>query len=491
MLVETLREIAVRPVRARAPRDIVARLRLVLPLAIFLVVVVEQAWEAVAYEDFSTGQRFLVGVLFYGLVGPALTYWTLDWIVRAIEARDAMEARAHEGERNLASIISSSASAIFSVDNQGIVQTWNRGAREIFGYAPEEIIGQHVSLLVPESLRQRGDLAIIRDKLLDRGFVRGYHTRRLTKAGREVHVDLTETLLRDEAGRLLGSSVILRDVSDRVEAETAVRKLNRELEGRVVERTRQLQSLTEELRAKNAALSAANAELKQLDALKDEFVSLVSHELRAPLTNINASTELMLLSVEDPKQRGKLEIIGHEASRLTRMVQSVLDVSRMEAGRLDLLTAPVEVDRLCQMAIDRHLPAGEPYRIAVAPDTPPVLADEDRALQVLGNLVSNAAKYSPAGSRIDLDARPAPGGQAVLFTVADRGMGIPPDELQRIFERFHRVERHDARETYGHGLGLYIARKIVEAHGGRIWVESTPGIGSTFMFTLPRAPEEP
>jgi signal transduction histidine kinase len=218
---------------------------------------------------------------------------------------------------------------------------------------------------------------------------------------------------------------------------------------------------------------------------------LVSHELRAPLTNINASVELMLLSTESPKLRSKLEIIGHEASRLTRLVQSVLDVSRMEAGRLELQTAPVEVERLCRTAVERHLPSGTPHHLELAAGTPPVLVDEDRALQVLGNLLSNAAKYSPPGSCIDLEARLAPLGETVLFAVSDRGVGIPLEELQRVFERFHRVDRHDARETYGHGLGLYIARKIVEAHGGQIWVESTPGKGSTFMFTLPRAPEEP
>ncbi len=491
MLVETLRELTVRPVRARAPRDIVARLRWMLPLGIFLVVLAHQAWEASVYGGLEPTQRFLSGLLFYGLAGPGVTYFTLDWIVRAIEARDAMEARAREGERNLAAIVSSSASAIFSVDQEGMVQTWNRGAREIFGYEPEEIIGRHIGLLVPEELRRRGDLGIIRDKLLAQGFVRSHHTRRLTKAGREVHVDLTETLLRDEGGRLLGSSMILRDVSDRVEAEQAVRQLNRDLEARVVQRTRQLQSLTEELRAKNEALSAANTRLEQLDELKDEFVSLVSHELRAPLTNINASVELMLAGTEDDKLRAKLEIIGHEASRLTRMVQSVLDVSRMEAGRLDLHTAPVEVEPLCRQAAERHLPSGTPHHLELAAGTPPVLADEDRTLQVLGNLLSNAAKYSPAGSRIDLDVRLVPDGSSVLFAVSDRGVGIPPDEMQRIFERFHRVERHDAKETYGHGLGLYIARQIVEAHGGKIWVESTPGQGSTFLFTLPRAPEEP
>ncbi len=491
MTTEILRDLAARAVPARRVVDAVKRLRWALPLAIALTVVVHQAWESLAYESWSPAQRFLEGVLIYGVVGPLVTYWTLDWIARAIETREAIEARVRRGERYLASITSGSADAIFSLDTEDVVQTWNRGAEEIFGYPPGSIIGQHVGVLVPESLRRRGDLASIRDRLFADGFVRGYRTRRLTHDGREVDVELTQTLLRGEDGGIIGSSVILRDETDRIAAETAIRRLNQELEARVAERTRQLEAAGTALRANNDALVAANHELKQLDALKDEFVDLVSHELRAPLTNINASVELLLSNGMPDGARTKLEIIGHEASRLTRLVQGVLDISRIGAGRLKLLKAPADPADLCRTALMQLGAADRDWRVHIAPGTPAVMADADRVVQVLGNLLSNAVKYSPAASRIDLTVGPAPGGADVLFSVTDEGVGIPAEEVDRIFERFHRVERHDARETYGHGLGLYIARKIVEAHGGRIWVETTPGAGATFLFTLPRAPEEP
>lgn len=310
MTTEILRDLAGRAVPARRVVDAVKRLRWALPLGIALTVVVHQAWESLAYETWSPLERFLEGVLIYGVVGPLVTYWTLDWIARAIETREAIEARVRRGERYLASITSGSADAIFSLDTEDIVQTWNRGAEEIFGYPPETIIGQHVSILVPESLRRRGDLASIRDRLFADGFVRGYRTRRLTHDGREVDVELTQTLLRGEDGGIIGSSVILRDETDRIAAETAVRRLNQELEARVAERTRQLEAASEALRANNAALVDANHELKQLDALKDEFVDLVSHELRAPLTNINASVELLLSNGQPDAARQKLEIIG-------------------------------------------------------------------------------------------------------------------------------------------------------------------------------------
>ncbi len=274
--------------------DSVARLRVVLPMAIFVFVAVHQAWETAVADAWPAPQRWLAGVLVYGLVGPLVTFWTLDWIARAMSAGEAVEARARRGERYLASITNLSADAILSLDDDDVIQSWNQGAEEILGYQPREVLGRHVSVLLPAPRRDRGELAVIRDRLLSAGHVRGFQTERLRHDGAVVPVELTQTLLRGEDGRFTGSSVILRDITDRQAAEEAVRALNRELEARVAARTAELAAVTEELRATNDDLVVANAELTQLDALKDEFVSLVSHELRAPLTNINASVELLL-----------------------------------------------------------------------------------------------------------------------------------------------------------------------------------------------------
>lgn len=467
----------------------VERLRIALPVAIFLFVVVQQAWETAVVDTWPAALRFAEGVLLYGLVGPLVTFWTLDWIARAMAAGEAVEARARRGERYLASITSLSADAIFSLDTDEVIQSWNQGAEEILGYTSGEVTGQHVSVLLPSDKRERGELAVLRDRLLAAGSVRAFQTERLRRDGTAVPVELTQTLLKGEDGRFMGSSVILRDITERVASEAAIRQLNRELEGRVAARTAELAAVTAELRAANAGLVAANIELTQVDALKDEFVSLVSHELRAPLTNINASVELLLAGHPPDKIQTKLEIIGQEAQRLTRLVRSVLDVSRIQAGRLELLTAPADPGLLCRSAVARQ-PADHIWQLTLAPDTPAVMADVDRIPEVLTNLLDNAVKYSSPGTAVDISVRPF-GADAVLFSVADQGVGIPAEELERIFERFHRVERGDARATYGHGLGLYIARRLVEAHGGRMWAESTPGVGATFLFTLPRAPEEP
>jgi PAS domain S-box-containing protein len=473
----------------RRALESVQRLRLVLPIAIFLFVVVQQAWETRVVDSWPAPLRFAEGVLFYGLVGPLVTFWTLDWIARAIVAGEAVEARARQGERDLASITSLSADAIFSLDTADVIQSWNRGAEEILGYGAGEATGQHAAMLLPERERQRGELALIRDRLLAEGSLRAFQTERRRRDGVTVPVELTQTLLRGEDGRFTGSSVILRDITERLASEAAIRELNRDLEARVAARTAELGAVTEALRATNAELLAANAELTQLDALKDEFVSLVSHELRAPLTNINASVELALAAAPPPALEAKLAIIGQEAQRLTRLVKSVLDVSRIQAGRLVVLPAPAEPAALLRAALAGQ-PQDRPWSLDVAAETPQVLADVDRVAEVLANLLDNAVKYSAPGLPVALAARPLGPGE-VLFSVTDRGVGIPPEELARVFERFHRVERHDARATYGHGLGLYIAQRLVEAQGGRMWAESVPGAGSTFLFTLPVAPEEP
>jgi len=487
----------------------VRRLRLVLPPLIFVVVVAHQAWLALVQVPQSPLHQLLAGVLVYGLIAPLVTHRTLDWIAHAAEAQTEVKARVRQGERALASITNSSADAILSLDTDGIVQSWNRGATEILGFPADRIIGRSVDAVLPPLLQPHGALALIRQRLESHGYVRGGQVRCRRMDGGTVPVDMTQTVLRDEQGRVVGSSVILRDMTARVAAERAVLAVNRQLEERVAERTRQLEASGEQLRMQNDQLEAANAELSRLDALKDEFVALVSHELRAPLTNIQASVELLQMRDRRPGRSGadlqahddardeidrldKLEIIGQEVERLGRLVRGVLDVSRMQTGGFQLRTAPVEPGELCAAALARVDLGARAVSLAIAPGLPPVLADFDRAVQVLVNLLENAAKYSPEATPIDVDV--VRGGAveagAIVFAVTDRGIGIPADEQGRIFDRFHRVARGDDRTTYGHGLGLHIARGLVDAHGGRLWVESVAGQGSTFAFTLPVASED-
>ncbi|RME71434.1 MAG: sensor histidine kinase [Chloroflexi bacterium] len=267
------------------------------------------------------------------------------------------------------------------------------------------------------------------------------------------------------------------------EANRQIQALNSELEQRVAERTA-------ELAQKNEALEKANEELKALDTLKSDFVSLVSHELRAPLTNINGGIELIAAerSHLSSARQEVLDILQRESKRLTRLVQNILDISLLEAGRLTNRPGFLPLRPfLCQLLKGR-VPANGKHRLVidVQTDLPPAWADETHLGDVVVNLVDNAIKYSPEGGEIRVAARPYNEHELVI-SVSDQGIGIPPSAQPRLFERFYRANNGTDREVYGHGLGLYFCRKLIEAQGGRIWVESSgiPGQGATFYFTVP------
>lgn len=281
---------------------------------------------------------------------------------------------------------------------------------------------------------------------------------------------------------------IAGQLKEKEKAEARIRQLNRELEQRVARRTAELAQAYEELQERNEELHALNEELKDLDQLKSDFVSMVSHELRAPLTNINGSIELMLADdeMDSESQRAMLKIIGEQSARLTRLVQGILNVSRIEAHKLEIDPRVVNIEPLMEKAVENWTQRDtlHQFKLPKGP-IPPVWADSDRLEEILANLVDNAVKYSPDGGTIELATSRSNG--RLIVSVSDPGMGIPAKELDKIFEKFHRVDRGDARSTYGHGLGLYISKRLIEAHGGDIWVESKLGKGSTFKFTLPLA----
>jgi signal transduction histidine kinase len=222
-----------------------------------------------------------------------------------------------------------------------------------------------------------------------------------------------------------------------------------------------------------------------------EIIATVSHELRSPLTSIKGFTSLLLSrwdGIADDRKKEMLEAVRHDADRVTRMLTELLDISRLEAGRLHLSPRPLEVGPIIRSVVDK-VAMVEPQldaTVDVADDVGEVVADGDKVEQVLTNLVENAAKYgSPRGLRVT--ARATSDGVAVA--VADQGAGIPAEDLDRVFERFYR--REEGRPT-GTGLGLWISRGLVEAHGGTLVAESVEGEGSTFTFTLPlEGPPDP
>jgi signal transduction histidine kinase len=217
---------------------------------------------------------------------------------------------------------------------------------------------------------------------------------------------------------------------------------------------------------------------------REQVLKIVSHDLRNPLHTISMCASLLLdLPMPADKQNEHLKRIKRSGERMNRLVQDLLDVAKLEAGRVAISTRPVVVAPLIREAHEMLAPIAEEKGVSletvVADGLQPIVADEGRVLQVLSNLVGNAVKFTPAGGRITIRADDAPGG--VRFSVSDTGVGMTPEQLSQLFGRFWQANPADRR---GIGLGLSIAKGIVEAHGGRIWVESQPGAGTTFHFTL-------
>ena len=229
--------------------------------------------------------------------------------------------------------------------------------------------------------------------------------------------------------------------------------------------------------------------LREVDGMKDEFIAIVSHELRTPLASVyGAAITLQRDELEPTTRNSLLEIIYTESARLARLVDQVLSASRLETGGSRFAIEAVDASQVAREVVESirtGLPDALHVDVADAEPAPYVAADAEKLKQVLVNLVENAVKYSPDGGRIHV--RLVPTGDHVRFSVRDEGIGMPSGELEHIFEKFHRLDPNLTRGVGGTGLGLYICREFLQRMGGRIWVESELGAGSTFSFELPRA----
>jgi signal transduction histidine kinase len=298
--------------------------------------------------------------------------------------------------------------------------------------------------------------------------------------------DLDE--LKLTVARAIERGMLTRQLRERLkeleQANATIRALNDDLQRRV-------EAATAELSRKVVELSETMRRLEEAQRLREEFISMVVHEIGQPLTNISGYAQLL----ERGKVSGEARVravstIAAEARRLRRLVQDLADAARMAAGRFhveptecDLAEIAREQVELARARTDRHT-----ITLEAPPTLPPVRCDRDRVAQVLSNLLGNAMKYAPGG-RIAVRLRAQNG--CVCASVSDEGPGIPPQELETIFHPYVRLRQGAETDTGGSGLGLYIARGIVEAHGGRIWVESAPGKGTTFTFCLPVLQEPP
>lgn len=310
------------------------------------------------------------------------------------------------------------------------------------------------------------------ERLIDRSWrlVRG---RRL-RAGREDDPTVEEEViflgqqLRIASSRSQILDLLLATFEDAVRTNVRLRERERELE------------------TSNQTLDEQAQELTRLNEAQRRFVSMVSHEFRTPLFAIQGFSEALrdeALSTEEIHDHSAR--INSEAQRLARMITEILDLDRMESGHMVLTLGDVKMNEIIESVVDHARPGAPLHQFAnvLDPRLPIMTADQDKLVQVMTNLVSNAVKYSPDAGTITITSTES--GGTIQVSVRDEGIGIPADALEKVFERFTRVERESLGDIKGTGLGLPIVREIVELHGGRVWAESPPGKGSTFHMELP------
>lgn len=266
-----------------------------------------------------------------------------------------------------------------------------------------------------------------------------------------------------------------------------LQQLASELEDKVHERTRELEE-------KNRALQQANQELRAVDQLKSDFIALVSHELLTPLTTINGGLELALAEGQTLSQEVKqrLNLLYAESQRLTRLVQRILEISRLEAGKVRLNVGPIAVRPLLNRVLD-GLTEGRTVHLRYETIPPPILGDEIYVEEILRNLVHNAVKHTPPNTPLEVAVESRE--KTVVITITDHGPGIPPHLQNHIFSAFFQIRQGERRNASGWGLGLYLAFRLAELHGGRLWVESPVfddphAPGSRFYLELPSVTEE-
>jgi PAS domain S-box-containing protein len=366
--------------------------------------------------------------------------------------RDVAEKRQAEllNER-LAALVESSDDIIASKTLDGVITSWNRGAERLLGYTAEEVIGRHVSMLMPPELVE--DVSRILDRIRRGEKVDHYQTKRRRKDGTVIDVSLTVSPIRDPSGRVVGASKIGRDITQ--------------------------QKLIE-------------AERLEAERRKDEFLAMLAHELRNPLAAINGAAQLFgRLETEEELEWAK-DVVLRQVKHLARLIDDLLDVSRISRGKIGLRKEVINLSPVVSGAVEAVRPLLEERKhelsVSLVNSGLQLEADPVRLEQILVNLLTNAAKYTDAGGCISLTVRRQ--GADIIIKLRDTGIGITPELLPRVFDLFVQGDRTMARSEGGLGIGLTLVQKLAEMHGGSVAAASEgPGKGSEFTVRLPAVDE--
>lgn len=417
----------------------------------------------------SDGSRFWGHAVATALAGPNGRLSGFGLVVRDLTAEHSASEKLRQSEERFRLLVEGIRDyAIYLLDPAGCITTWNAGAERMKGYRPEEVLGKHFSLFFsPEDAAQGNperelEIASREGRFEDEAW-------RVRKGGERFWANAVLTALRNEQGQLIGFAKITRDLTARRKAEEAERQLVRE----------------------QAARSAAETVAKRAEEanrIKDEFLATVSHELRTPLTAIVGWSTLLQQRDLDPTVRKGIDSIYRNAQAQTKLIEDILDVSRIVTGKLRLEPSLLDLGQVTRDAIEvvQHSATAKQIEVHFAPrdDEFPLVGDPDRLRQAVWNLLSNAVKFTDPHGSINVELKQER--SALVLTVSDTGRGIEARFLPLVFDPFKQADASTTRRYGGLGLGLALVRHIAELHGGSVAVSSPgPGQGSTFTMTLP------
>ena len=401
------------------------------------------------YRQRRTGQLVPVSLSLSPIRSPDGEIVGVSTIARDNSSQLVIEREA----MRLAALVDSSEDAIVSKDLNSIVQTWNPAAERMFGYTAEEAIGRSIRIIIPPERRSEEDEVL--DKVRRGIPVSHFETVRQRKDGSRLDISLTVSPIKNADGRVVGASKIARDIS-----------VHKELLRRLGEANR----------------------------IKDEFLATLSHELRTPLNAVLGYTQMLRTGkVGDERRQQVIEIIERNAHLLSQLVSDVLDVSSIVTGKIRLSPVPTDLLHVARASADVVRPSIEAKGLSFALETDGssliAMADADRLQQAFWNLLTNAVKFTPEGGSIRMTL--TRNGETARISVTDTGIGIAPEFLPRMFERFQQFESGSQKQYGGLGLGLSLVRYFVDLHGGQVSAHSDgPGTGATFHITLPLASAE-
>jgi len=401
-----------------------------------------------------------------------------------ITERKQAEEALKESEEKFRIFMETASDLMHIADKDGNLTYVNESMTRTLGYPKEEMLGKHVTQFLSKEVVEK-EFKLKWEELIKKGEI-ALETTWVTKDGREIYGEIKVIAIYDSDGRYSGSRVVFRDLTERKRILQELQDKNEQLDAQ----NEELQSQAEELMTQQQELIEKTKEVEEANRLKSEFLANMSHELRTPLNVIIGFSELMIDKVPgeiNNEQRQCLDDILSSGKLLLNLIDEVLDLSKIESGKMKLRLTNITVTEVIESVRSAMMPLIAPRKqsleVEVEEGLPLVHADNAKVRQVLLNLLSNAARFTPDGGKLKIEA--VKEGDWCQVSVIDNGIGIKKEDQERIFEPFCQLDNPLTKEKRGTGLGLTVVKQIIEKHGGRIWVESEYGKGSRFIFTLP------